>query len=504
MFRFLKKRLNSKMIFYFMVLLIIFLCFSSIVMAPPPVPKNVKGKVYTNSSNGVENGIPVKVNDTTNGNWVLTYVYAPPIPALRGSYSTTIDGSTGDLVVVTAWNNTHYGVTEGTLVETTTTIDVILNITRSSEANVTIIEPDNNTLKNKSIVFNVTANISIWGNDGLDCNATISFSDNNVINITSDETFVHQLDNIARSDYKVTNWSVVGINNGVSNITVDAICSNSGIVLENLDRDTVYNITIQNLAPTIDFLYLDDEIDLLIGGNLTVLCNATVSDYNTVSDISLVNGTLFMESVGHNADDDKNYHYTNSSCVNISSDRFTANYSCGFKVAYYANNGTWQCNVTVVDLSDSSDYSNKTTLVNELLAFDVVPSIIDYGNLQSSNISLTDVNITVMNLGNVGFNISVSAFAPNQSMGYLNLSMTCPTGNISNAYQRYSVKNGSTFNHMTRMNNESQMINNITLYQRTNDLGYGNDTNMTYWKLEIPPLIKGACNGSLMFGTIVI
>ena len=54
---------------------------------------------------------------------------------------------------------------------------------------------------------------------------------------------------------------------------------------------------------------------------------------------------------------------------------------------------------------------------------------------------------------------------------------------------------------MNPMSNVSQMLN-ITLYQRTNDIINGNDTNFTYWKVMIPPLTVGACNGTVIFSAI--
>ena len=176
-------------LFYFVIL-------STLVTAPPPAPHNVEGRVVTNSSNGVQNGIPVTINDTVSNDFVLTYTDAPDIPDLRGSYSATISGNDGDLIIVTAWNSTHYGTNSSNLASTTTTVGVILNISRASEANVTIIEPLNNSIRNKTIVFNVTANITMLGNNGTDCNATIRFSNNQTINITSGENLTHILGNI--------------------------------------------------------------------------------------------------------------------------------------------------------------------------------------------------------------------------------------------------------------------------------------------------------------------
>ena len=375
----------------YLLALLIFACFillAVFVIGQVPSPHNVEGKIYTNDSNGVQNGIPVLINNTATGdNKTLTYVNAPPAVPHRGSYSATIIGNDNDLIVVTSWNRTHFGNNTAPLGSRATVVDVILNMTRPSEANVTILEPLNNSPKNKSLVFNVTVNITILGSDGIDCNATISFSDNYVMNITPDENFTHVLGDIPFEGYKLTNWTVKGLKDGASNISVSARCDSDGRNFEHLDTDTTHNITIQNLPPAVGDLVIVDMIDLIAGSNLTVYCNASVNDTNLVTDIRVVNGTFYQQSVGANAADDNNDHYSNSSCINVSSSKFQSNYSCSFNVAYYANNGTWFCNISAFDDVNATDFDNINTSINELLAIDVSPLIIDYGRLQVSNIS---------------------------------------------------------------------------------------------------------------------
>lgn len=487
--------------YVFLAAIIIFLTLFSTRIYAVPSPHNIEGKVYTNSSNGVQNGIPVMINNTVSGKKVITYVDAPPAAIHRGSYSATIDGEDYDTIVLTAWNNTHFGNNTAILDPKTTTVDIKLNYTRPPEANVTIIKPSNDTLKNKTISFNVTANITILGSSGIGCSATINFSDNNVLNLSAGESFVKDLGDVEYMGYKVVNWSIKGINEGSANITVSSRCSNSGRSFENLYTKYVNNVTIQNIEPSVSDIRIDDPIDLEAGGNLTVYCNATITDYNTVEDIKKVNATFFLESYGPYSDD-MNYHYTNSSCTNFSSTMYEANYSCSFSVAYFAYNGTWMCNITTSDYSNATDHDNLTTLVNELLAIDISPTVIDYGTMKATNISAEDVNITIRNFGNIDFNISIRGYAPNETYGYLNNSMTCEYGNISNAYQRYSIYYDTDYTDMYRMNNETNHVRNITFNQREDDAGYGSDVNKTYWKIEVPSLTSGMCNGTVIFGAI--
>ena len=104
-------------------------------------------------------------------------------------------GNDNDFILVTAWNATLFGRSNATLLSSSTTIDVVLNRTRGSEPNVTITEPVNNSVKNTSKKFNVTANIKILGNDATGCSAVISFS-NDAANITPDQTYAKQLGDI--------------------------------------------------------------------------------------------------------------------------------------------------------------------------------------------------------------------------------------------------------------------------------------------------------------------
>lgn len=497
-----KKRVESKM--YLLVLLVscLFLLLASLIKAAPPTPHNVEGHVYNNNSGNGAGGLPVRINNTINGDVILTYTQSqPPFAPFLGRYLTTINGNDGDVINITSWNATHYGWNRSTLASTTTSTDILLNTTRSSEANVTILNPLNDTLKNKSIDFNLTANVTMLGNDATDCNATINFSDNSVLNLSSWENSTHVLGNIPFETSKKINWSLKGINEGSSNITLSVKCGSDDINLENLESYTAYNITMQNLAPVVSNLTLNALIDLSPGDNMTVECNASIDDGNTISDIRVVNATFYHSSISLYSNNDYNNHYTNSSCINVSSNLFQSNYSCGFEVAYFADSGIWQCNITAADNSNITAFDNISAFVNELLAIDLSPAGINYGNLEVPNIS-DEVNITIKNFGNVPFNTTVRAHAPNESLAYLNLSMSCLNGNISNANQRYSKFNGTNFADMAKTNNETQLIHNFTLPQRTSDLAFGNDTNTTFWRLQAPSGISGVCNGTVIFSAV--
>ena len=268
------KNINKNCLLVF-ISIITFILISNIVSAPPPSPHNVKGRVFnSDGTTGVENGIPVRINDTNNSNTVLTYVYAPP--SLKGIYSATIYGSDNDLITVTAWNSTHYGYSTAYLLPTTTNIDIVLNITKPSETNVTITDPANNSVKEIITIFNVTAKIAIiGGQSGTNCYAKINLSNENSLSLYNDNYYIHSLGNIALGLYKTTTWNVTGIKEGLSNISVNAYCDSDGINFDNVSTYTVYDITINDTTlPNITLIspsnnsWTNDE-------NLTFYFNAT-------------------------------------------------------------------------------------------------------------------------------------------------------------------------------------------------------------------------------------
>jgi len=249
-------KINNKNCFLMFISIITFVLIFNIVISSPPTPHNVRGRVFNSDGiTGVENGIPVRINDTNNSNSVLTYVYAPPIPSLKGSYSAAINSSDNDLINVTAWNSTHYGWNTSYLASTTTDVNIIINIIRPSETNVTITDPANNTVKGISTVFNVTAKIAVvGGQSGTGCYAEISLSNENSLSLYNDN-YIHSLENIALGSYKTTTWNVTGIKEGSSNITVNAYCDSDGINFNNLSTYTVYDIIINDtILPNITLI----------------------------------------------------------------------------------------------------------------------------------------------------------------------------------------------------------------------------------------------------------
>lgn len=584
-------------------LLIFSALFFSFLVGAPPTPHNVAGRVFTDSGNGVQNGIPVRINNTNQSTIDETQVFAPPIPQLRGSYSLTVTGEDGDTIIGYAWNESHYGTNTTNLSSTTTSLNIVIETVRPSELNVTIILPSNDSSFEAGDLFNVSANISnIGGQAGLQCNATLTVSNGIIVNVTDDQNTTNQLNTILAGSHATTFWNMSTTLDGVSNITVSAQCSSDGINFERLDeqhinvsvQDTIppnvslispennsivntglnnlatvlfrYNVSdaspikncslllnneinatntsvqqnipqsfkpnlpagtfnwsvrcvdnssqmnefttgfrnitvLGNLAPIIRDVTIRNPLDLTLGGDIIVFCNATVEEPNNITDIANVNATFFQESTGHLAPDDNNDHYTNTSCISVGNSTFEANYTCSFGTTYYANNGTWKCNITVEDNREAVSDANTSTIINELLAVEITPSILDYGQLFTTNITQNDSNLTVTNLGNIDFNISVDGYGVEDGDG---LAMNCTKGTIPLSNQRYATNVSTNFAEMTSLSDTPTSITNFTLPQRIDDSQFDASRNNTYWKLEIPSGIRGVCNGTIIFRTVVI
>ena len=207
-------RISKKSAWSFLIIMI-FIVSLKIVFAPSP--HDVQGQIFTESGNSVSNEIIVTINDTATGDFVIAYTNG------AGVYSATISGDDGDAISVISWNETHYGINMTVLAAGTTEANIKLNYTRGSEANATIIYPLNNSIKERNVPFNVTANVTILGANGTQCNATIEFA-NQSTNVTADQNITNMLGNITLNDSKLTVWNVTGKHLGQVNISVNAVC----------------------------------------------------------------------------------------------------------------------------------------------------------------------------------------------------------------------------------------------------------------------------------------
>jgi hypothetical protein len=279
----------------------------------------------------------------------------------------------------------------------------------------------------------------------------------------------------------VTFMSIVGF---VSSLNYDMVNVTTRVNVTNALPE-ILNVTVGVSTPL--------NITLNAGATTLVQCNASMRDWNGHNDINLVNATFYYFLNSSQQSDDRNEHYTNTSCVAVSNDgQYYVNYTCNFTVYYFANNGTWYCNVTARDQMNFTDSENASTRINPLYALNVT-DIIDYGNLSVTDYS-PNITATVTNFGNTNINVSVLGYGATEGDG---LGFVCGTGtNISVEYQRFSGNASSVWNDKRPLSATNQDMN-ITLYQQVDD--NTQVTALTYWQLYVPPNPFGVCTGTVRF-----
>jgi hypothetical protein len=291
---------------------------------------------------------------------------------------------------------------------------------------------------------------------------------------------------------------------GMPFITLNAFGQN-----QTVSSKSVLNVT--NSRPVVTEVYVfdnqssDNIIDLVGGSETVVYCNATVNDYNGAADVNNATATLYHSTSTYTSPDTYPFHYTNGSCGScFAIDADNATCSCSFNLRYYASNNTWNCNITVYDNGGDSgsiilhNHGNSTGIVNSLISIDV-PSLIDFGNLTVGSTS-EEVVHNVTNFGNVPLNITVRAYGGTNESAYGAYAMICRRGNIGLAWEKYSAHVGADYSaSMTSVSNTNTQIANFIVGFRSDPDNYGNSTNSTFWKLQVPNGVTGYCNGTVIF-----
>lgn len=590
---------KSRTIFIWTALPILIIIAIIFVKAQPPELHSVEGYVFINEG-GLQApaGTPVFVNSTITKNIAWTETYGPP--GYTGYYSVSVNGSDGEEIAVTGFNTTFYGRSKVNLLPdpSITEASIILNISRDPEANVTITNPSNNSIFYLGDTFNATALIMILGNNGVECYATIGFSDNSVLNLTEDENSTLNLGSINRGSSTSASWTVNSTKVGTSNIHVSSLCNNSSENLEGLNIFTVFSITVKRRLPELhsvegfvftsdgitqvpsgtsvtinatetgslvqtqtfgppgytgyystseleavdneiivvraendtgygetntvllpnpnvteanvtmnetkenppnvtsvlvddDIIFPENQIDLIAGSTRTAVCNATVYDEDGYEDIISASAFFYNTGDGKTWDspDDNSSHYTNTTCYLSNGTGNTKDATCTFELWYYANNGTWGCNITATDKDNINGSGIDSTNIMELIALDI-PTILDYGNLKPGDTS-SEKTITVTNAGNTRIDIGLDGYGEYDGDGN---AMNCEGSNISLSYEKYNVsESGADYDTMmTELTDNNTIQQNFDLLER-NDTG--NSTKGTYWRLRAPTSINGACHG---------
>ncbi len=285
---------------------------------------------------------------------------------------------------------------------------------------------------------------------------------------------------------------------------------------DNTSIESRVNVT--NIGPTITqvVLYEHDDgdqasIGLSEGTTELLRCNATINDLNGLGDITAVNATIYdATSYNSSSANDNNYHYFSTTCSNSSINVSALAISCNFSVWYYANNASWNCNVSARDSSNISNTSIDATppTITQLAALNLSTNLIDFGEMTPGETTTNagEKNVNVTNTGNVHINLSLDGYGVVDGD---NLSMNCTIGNITISNLRYNVTSAKDFDTaMWNLTDEKLPLGipSYKILQKVDD-GDGanlNSTNTTYWKLRIPiGSARGFCNGTVTFSAVV-
>lgn len=306
----------------------------SIIVLAVPQSYDIAGIVYSEDTRTTQipNVISVSLNSTVTNDYKITYTPGQSFPPLSGSYSDVLNSSVGDEIIVYAWNQTHYGRENKTSTGDMYSFDLVLNKTRYSEPNVTIIIPENDTQIEGSIYFNITINVTMLGNNASFCNATLIISDQLIANVSTGEALTKSIGNISRSSTNSTYWNMTAKATGSINVTAVVACFNDTINLEHLDRDTTYNITITDVSgPTvIAYSPANNSINKSTH-NITFFYNVT--DVSPVRNCSLV--------INNKINKTNSTVITTNSIQNLSTYLINAEYNWSINCSdWYGNVGT--------------------------------------------------------------------------------------------------------------------------------------------------------------------
>ena len=476
----------------FVLTMIVFIFSLPVILYAPlidaqPSPHVVSGYVFKSDGITGAGNIPIRINNTVNGNIVITKSQAiPPFFPFLGSYSATINGSDNDIINITAWNATHYGFNVSRLASTTTFANITLNKRRGSEANVTIILPLNNSWQNTSQPFNLTANVSIPGNDATNCNATIFFS-SDAANLTADQNTTNLLGDILYQNFRTTTWNLTGLREGQILITVRAQCASDDANMEKLDF-YILTLNINDTTPPI--------VSLIQPYNNSILRNNITFFYNVSDGTGIGNCSLILN-------DQQNQ--TSKNVALFTAVNFTLNNTpegnYDWKVSCFDNSTTrnpgnsslWRItidmtppNVTLLFPLNNSITSNRTV--------DLRYNVTD--NFAIANCSLfvdgdyiaTNYSLTVNQSSNF-----THVFWPGIRQWYVNCTDNATNFNASEIFFLNVTAADLMVNDSSLVFSESSIVENmnITINATIWNIGYLNATNITVQFFENDPALNG-------------
>ncbi|HYD03644.1 MAG TPA: hypothetical protein VEC16_05075, partial [Alphaproteobacteria bacterium] len=308
--------------------------------------------------------------------------------------------------------NTYSVTCNNSQITGTTALRTVIANT-STQMIIGLISPANNTEHNSTIIFTFNVTTSPVTNV-LNCSL---IANGLTINTTSVSPVPQDVDvNISGSLVSGPyNWSIICID------------ENFGAAISE-----EWNISVR-IPPIIyevnvtDFSDPDNSLILSAGSTQTIYCRAVVSDPFGPSNVYNASATFYYFLNLSNNDDDPVVHYTNFSCLLNETTVNNKTFSCGFDVQYYANNGTWNCNITINNNQSIPQSGIAANTIAPLYAINLTDGL-DFGNV-NSEVPSANVSVNITNFGNMLINVSLQGYAV--VIGD-NLGMNCSDGtNVS-------------------------------------------------------------------------
>ena len=273
-------------------------------------------------------------------------------------------------------------------------------------------------------------------------------------------------------------------------------CSdNSTAKYENNSEQRSLTVEI-NYAPNITYVNISPSIGLAVASTKDITCNATLEDWNNVSDIQIVNATFYHSSVNETYSSDDSNIYRSNDCSNLSKNSTAVNVSCDFSIWYYAKPGEWFCNVSAMDGLGEVRYGISNTSISELYAINSTPLFIDFGLISAGETSSADTEMVVENLGNMEIDLTLEGYGLVDGDG---LAMSCDLGIIGIEYVKYYLLSGAAYSSMIPLTDDPVQLDEFNLVPRNASF---DGRKSVYWKINVPKPRKGNCTGFVTVGAV--
>lgn len=233
------------------------------------------------------------------------------------------------------------------------------------------------------------------------------------------------------------------------------------------------------------------SVTLTEGTTTSIDCVGTVTDSDGFADIATTTAYLMKTGTASSTADSNDTKYTlsgDSECVPSGGSGNSETYTCSFDVQFYAEAGSWTCEMWPEDGGQLGSSASDTITINELLALSV-SNAIDYGTLSGGqDTGSTNATTTITNTGNVEIYSEIGGD-----------NMVSGANSISYAQQKYSLS-GFTYSSGGTVLAPSSTPDEVQLNLPKPTAATSTVTDEVYWGIAIPGLQpSGAYTGQNYF-----